>query len=330
MKGSLRQAGTRLRLAVQLVDMVSGAHLWAETYDRASNPDAVFELQDDLVPRIVSTVADMHGVLLRTMSGDLRSKDSSKLSPYEAVLRSFCYHERITAVEHAAARAGLEQAVQQAPGYANAWARLSVIYLDEHRLGFNGQPDPLGRALQAARRAADAAPSNAYARSALAGPLFHRKEFQAFRNAAEQAITLNPMDGASIGYLGMLTAYSGDWERGCAMAVRAMQINPRHPGWYWFPIFYNAYRKGDYREALSHALKINMPGFYHTHMVLAATYGQLGEREAASKALREALTLRPEFVEIVREDLDKWFDPELVGRLMEGLRKAGLDVPAGC
>ena len=58
MEGSLRQAGNKLRLAVQLVDTVSGAHLWAETYERAFTPEAVFELQDDLVPRIVATVAD--------------------------------------------------------------------------------------------------------------------------------------------------------------------------------------------------------------------------------------------------------------------------------
>ena len=63
MEGSLRQAGTRLRVAVQLVDTLSGAHLWAETYERPFSPEAVFELQDELVPRIVSTVADMHGVL---------------------------------------------------------------------------------------------------------------------------------------------------------------------------------------------------------------------------------------------------------------------------
>ena len=74
MEGSLRQAGARLRLAVQLVDTISGAHLWAETYDRAFIPDAVFELQDDLVPRIVSTVADMHGVLPRSMSEVVRGR----------------------------------------------------------------------------------------------------------------------------------------------------------------------------------------------------------------------------------------------------------------
>src|SRR5450631_1009219 len=50
MEGSLRQAGPRLRLAVQLVDATTGTHLWAETYERAVQPESVFELQDDLVP----------------------------------------------------------------------------------------------------------------------------------------------------------------------------------------------------------------------------------------------------------------------------------------
>ena len=45
MEGSLRQAGSKLRLAVQLVDATTGAHLWAETYDRAFNPEAAFELR---------------------------------------------------------------------------------------------------------------------------------------------------------------------------------------------------------------------------------------------------------------------------------------------
>ena len=58
MEGSLRQAGSALRIAVQLVDAGSGSHLWAETYDRTFRPEEIFALQDELVPRIVSTVAD--------------------------------------------------------------------------------------------------------------------------------------------------------------------------------------------------------------------------------------------------------------------------------
>ena len=142
MEGSLRQAGPTLRLAVQVVDAMSGAHLWAETYERPFRPEDVFALQDDLVPRIVSTVADWYGVLPRSMSDAVRSKAPETLSPYEAVLRSFGYFARFTPEEHAAVRAGLERAVQQAPGYADAWAMLSMMYGEEYRFRFNAGPDP--------------------------------------------------------------------------------------------------------------------------------------------------------------------------------------------
>ena len=73
-EGNLRHAGTKLRVAVQLVDASSGAHLWAETYERAFNPDSVFQIQDDLVPRIVSTLADAHGILAHSMSEAIGQK----------------------------------------------------------------------------------------------------------------------------------------------------------------------------------------------------------------------------------------------------------------
>ena len=78
MEGSLRQAGTKLRLAVQVVDAVSGAHLWAENYERTFSPESLFDLQDELVPRIVSTVADMNGVLPRSMSEVVRLKAADR------------------------------------------------------------------------------------------------------------------------------------------------------------------------------------------------------------------------------------------------------------
>ena len=121
-----------------------GAHLWAETYDRPFKPDTVFELQDDLVPRIVSTVADWYGVLPRSMSEAVSGKPAEELSPYEAVLRAFGYYSRVTPEEHATVRPILERAVAQAPGGAPAWAVLSMLYGEEHRFGFDALPDPLG------------------------------------------------------------------------------------------------------------------------------------------------------------------------------------------
>ncbi len=326
MEGTLRQAGTKLRLAVQLVDTTTGAHLWAENYERNFSPETVFALQDELVPRIVATVADWYGVLVHSMSEALRSMSSEQLSPYEAVLRSFAFFERVTAEENAAARAGLELAVQKAPGYADGWAMLSLLWGQDYAHGFNGQPDSLGRAVEAARRAVDAAPSNHIAQYALAHALFFRKEFPAFRNAAERAIALNPMDGDPAALLGHMIAFAGDWERGCILAEQARGLNPNHPGWYWFPSFFDAYRKKDYRGALDVAFKINMPGFWRTNLALAAAYGQLGEREAAEEALKDLLALRSEFANGAREELAKWWEPGLVEHLVDGLRKAGLEI----
>ena len=328
MEGSVRHAGSTLRLAVQVVDAMTGAHLWAETFDRQFQPEQIFAMQDDLVPRIVSTVADWYGVLPHSMSEALRHKRADQLNPYEAVLRSFGYGERRTPEEHAMARAALERAVQLAPGYADGWALLSIMHTEEHANRFNLQPDPLGRALHAAQRAADAAPTNALAHNALARTRFFRKEFQAFRTAAERTIVLNPMDGGTIAAMGVMMAYAGDWEHGCALVERAAQLNPRHPGWYWFPLFYNVYRKGEYSEALSIALKINLPHFFYAHVVVAAAYGQLGNPEAARETLRELLVLRPDFAVTGREDLGKWYPPDLVEQLVDGLRKAGLEVAA--
>ncbi|HSF18899.1 MAG TPA: protein kinase [Vicinamibacteria bacterium] len=328
MEASLRQAGSTLRLSVQLVDAGTGAHLWAETYNRSFSPEDIFGLQDDLVPRIVSTVADWYGILPHSMSEAVRSKPVEQLSPYEALLRAFRYYERVTPEEHAVVRPILERAVEQAPGHAAAWVMLSMVYGEEHRFGFNAEPDSLGRALQAARRAAEAAPSSHFSYLALAQAHYFRKEFEAFRNAAERAVALNPMDGASVEYLGHLLAFAGDWERGCELGERARQLNPHHPAWYWALPFLDAYRRGDYRSARTLIPKANMPGQYYSLALFAAVYGQLGDREAAGKARRELLALKPDFAGIARDQFGKWYLPELVEKLIDGLHKAGLEIPA--
>jgi TolB-like protein/class 3 adenylate cyclase len=327
MEGSLRQAGTKLRLAVQLVDSVSSAHLWAENYERAFSPETVFELQDELVPLIVSTVADQSGVLPRSMSEAVRDRDPEQLSPYEAMLRSFGYARRGTAEELAAAVSALESAVRKAPAYGDAWAMLALLCVQDYAQGFKVQPDSLPRGLNAANLAVEVAPSNHLAYCGLAQALFFQKEFQSFRNAAERAVALNAMDGNSIAILGELLIYAGDWERGLALAGRAKQLNPHHPGWYWYADFYNAYRQGDYRGALNFALRINLPGHWFSHGAMAAAYGQLGERGAATKALQDLLKLRPDFAATVRKDIEKWWEPEYVDRLIDGWRQAGLEIP---
>jgi adenylate cyclase len=212
MEGSLRQAGSRLRLAVQLVDAVSGTHLWAETYERAFTLESVFEVQDDLVPRIVSTIADQFGVLPRSMSEVLRSKSDDAVTPHEAVLRTFSYFSHIVPEEHAVVRRILERAVREVPDHADSWAMLSMVYRGEFAQGFNAGPKPLDRALTAAQRAVDLAPMHALGHYALATVHFFRKEMIPFRVEAERALKLNPLDASVKAYLGLLIASSGEWD----------------------------------------------------------------------------------------------------------------------
>jgi TolB-like protein/Tfp pilus assembly protein PilF len=326
MEGSIRPAGAKVRIAVQLVDASAGASLWAESYDRSFTAETMLDVLDEVVPRIVCTVADTQGVLAHSMTDSLRNRDPETLTPYEAVLRSFGHYQRVNATEHLAARTALEHAVKQPPDRADCWANLALLYREEYTHGFNLQPDPLGRALAASRRALDAGPSNHLAQAALASTLFFLHDLPSFRTAAERAIALNPLEGYNLAYLGMLIAYSGDWERGCALADRAMQLNPNHPGWYWFPRAFNAYRQRDYRGAIETVLKTNLPGFWRTQLLLAAANGQLGEREAAGNAVQELLKIRPNFRDLPRGELKKWHDEELKEHLLEGMRKAGLEI----
>jgi TolB-like protein/Tfp pilus assembly protein PilF len=315
-----------LRVLVQLVDTSTGAHLWAETYDRQFRAEEIFALQDDLVPRIVSTVADINGVLPRSMCEVVCSRSPDQLSPYEAVLRSFRYFDRVTPDELVSARSCLELAVEKAPTYADAWAMLAVLCVQDYAQEFNCQSDSLKRGATAAQRAVEAAPSNHLAYFSLAQAHFFQKEFQSFRNAADRAVALNPMDGNSLAYIGELLTYAGNGERGLALATRAKQINPNHPGWFWYADYFHAYRQGDYRGALSLILKANLPGHWGMHTGIAAAAGQLGEHETASKAVRDLLKLRPDFCTTIRNTLEKWFDPELREHLIDGLRKAGLEI----
>ncbi len=327
MEGSLRRAGKKLRLAVQLVDTDSGAHLWAEAYDRGFDAEDLFAMQDELVPTIVSTVADTHGVLPRSMGEALRSCSPGDLTPYEAVLRSFSYFERVTAEELAAARAGLDLAVQKAPDSADAWAMMALLCAQEHGQGFKLLDDPLEIGAAAARRAVEVGPSNHLAHFSLAQVLFFQKDYGTFRNTAARAAELNPMDGNSIAFLGELLTYAGDSERGLELAGRAKRLNPNHPGWYWYADFFHAYRELDYPAALAVAQKVNLPDHWGQHVATAIAYGQLGDRRAAGKALKRLVEIRPDFARIARQEFEKWWDSEFVEHMVDGLRKAGLEMP---
>lgn len=325
--GSLRQAGSKLRATVRMADSASGETLWTETYEQPFEPDLLFDLQDYLVPRVVSTVADCRGILPRSIGEILRSRDIERITPKEAVLRTCAYFERLNREEHASAREALERTVRTAPENCLSWAMLSLISKDEFANGFNPRPDSLDRALQAAQRAIEKGPSDHLSHLALGSALFFRKDFHAFRAAANRALELNPIDGFSIATLGSLIAYSGDWGLGCALAERAHDLNPHQPGRYWFGHLFNAYRKGQDSAAVEIAHRINMPHFWQSNLAQAAACGQLGDRKNGRRSLDALEAAWPGFDAVARAELSKWWDSAMVDRLLDGLHKAESDPP---
>src|SRR5271163_4816948 len=151
-EGSIRKRGRAIRVSAQLMDAVSGTQLWAEAYDREMSDAGTFQIQDDLTDHIVTTVADGYGVLVRSMAAPTRDRKVEELTASELVLRYYAFMQHVNLQEHAALRAGLENALEREPNHANAWACLSNLYLLEYYDRYNPRPESLERARQAAWR----------------------------------------------------------------------------------------------------------------------------------------------------------------------------------
>ena len=324
--GSVRAAGENIRINAQLSDARTGTGLWAETFNRKLGSRDIFSLQDELTGRIVATVADAQGVLASALGALVKSKPVESLSAYEAILQFFAYHRDVTPPTHLRTRTALERAVVSEPHYASAWACLSSVYVDEHRFDFNLAEDPLGRSLRAARKAVELDATSPLAYLAIAIACYFRRDFAAFRLAAERAMELNPSDASTHAQLGILIFYTSDRDEGLSIVRRAMALNSHHPGWYYFAAAYDYYLKGKFEQAFETAQKINVPGFHFYHALLASAAGQLGLREEASVALDELLEAVPNYAQIARSLYARWnLSQDLADALIDGLEKAGLE-----
>jgi len=135
---------------------------------------------------------------------------------------------------------------------------------------------------------------------------------------------LNPCDGATLGAIGLFWGHALNWEDGSELVLRARQLNPRHPDWYYFVDFWTAYRKEDYLGALEVIRKMGSGPHWASYMMRAAVCGQLGEAGSAAESLTELLRLRPNFANEARATLEIWMKPDQLEHTLDGLYKAGL------
>ena len=330
LEGSVRRSETAIRVTAQLLDATDGTHVWAETYDRELTAGNVFAIQDDLTDRVVGAIGGSGaGAITQAVVKRTEMAAPEDLRSYECVIRAQAYWRLITPAEHLRVRTCLERVVESEPGYGQAAALLAHVVVDEYLYGFNKTSHaapPLDRALAIAEQSIHHAPESSWAHWARARVSFYRHDLSLFRSEGETSIALAPNNSQILASVGHFLAYSGDWDEGMALMNRAVALNPRHQTWYHFPYFYDAYRQGLDDEALAAALRLNMPQFFWTHTVLAAGYGQLGmtgEAVAAVAALHEAY---PGYtIQTMAEQMRVWnFEANLIDRMAEGLRKAGV------
>jgi hypothetical protein len=107
--------------------------------------------------------------------------------------------------------------------------------------------------------------------------------------------------------LGLLIAFSGEWDSGLALVQRAMALNPHLPDWVYLPYFYNHYRKGEYQTALQGFKKINMPEAPWPQMGIGAACGQRNQPEMAGPAIELVRRHQPLYLDLkyYREDAEK-------------------------
>ena len=322
-EGSLRKSGSTVRLSAQLVDAQTGTHLWAETFDRTLDGTSIFALQDELTDRIVATVADPFGVLVRVMGQPLLSKSVKELTAAELCIRLYAHNQQLSPEEHARMRQGLELALEREPTHVDAWAALSTVYWGEQMHGLNPLPDPLGRARRAAERAVQLDSTSQTAWEALAEVQYFSGDLAAFRQSVERTIALNPRNTSSVAIMGMLLAYSGEWERGHEMVQRMMALNPHHAGWYHFVPAHYHFKKRDYESALAAVKRVNMPEFPWTYSTTALICAALGRWEEARQAADTLGRLFPAIALSVGTHPSDWFyDKELEERENAFLLKA--------
>jgi TolB-like protein/class 3 adenylate cyclase/tetratricopeptide (TPR) repeat protein len=330
LQGSLRKGGSSIRVSAQLVDAKTGTQLWAETYNRGLQTSSIFDVQDDIAARIVATVADSYGVLVHSLGAAARQKDDGELTPAEWQFQYFAYREQITPAAHGTLRSRLERAAKSGNRPSDLWACLAQIYVDEYAFGFPGDDGTsLDRALVAARRGVELDRANQFAMVALAQTHFFRQDLAAFGPAAERAMALNPLNTDALGILGLEIVHTGEFERGTAIVRRAMELNANHAGWMHFAPLWNHFHKGEYEHALECANRVDVPGLFWPFLVMASACGHLGRRTEASAAVRDLLALDPEFAAHARSNIGSWhFASGLMEPILEGLRKAGLEIPA--
>jgi serine/threonine protein kinase/Flp pilus assembly protein TadD len=297
LEGSVRKAGTRLRITAQLINVADGYQLWSERYDREMQD--VFEIQDDISQAIVKA--------LRVILSEGEKQQIEKvrgavnLEAYEYYLRGRqSFHQmRRRSLDHA--RQMFDKAIGTDPGYALAYAALSLYYSEVYGR-FDARDFNLRQAEAASSKALELDPDLAEAHLARGMAVSLSKRFDEARAEFERAIALDPKNFDALIWYGRNEFSHGLYEHAIQLFERASAVQPENylPGKFIAQSLRSLGREADAIEVTRRYIVL-VERYLDLHpedsralMTAAALYATVDDPQRASEFANRAMAVDPD------------------------------------
>ncbi|MCH9053308.1 MAG: adenylate/guanylate cyclase domain-containing protein [Proteobacteria bacterium] len=289
-EGSVRRAGSRVRVTVQLIESKSEKHVWAERYDRELTD--IFEIQDELTKAIVGALPS------RLEAADIeriKRKPPQDLAAYDYVLRSKILHHRGTKEANAEALQVLNKAIEVDPEYAQAYAWKACTLRQAILRGYAEEPDVFNaQRIQNAEKALALDENDMECLRILCEIHMEQEDLDKAEHYHNRAFALNPNDPRMLAQRGELMTWLGKPEEGVEWVQKAMQLDPL--GADGFAHLLGRALRADrrYEDAIEAYKQVRVVRYQHS-AELAACCAATGNDHEAAKQKAETIRLNPEF-----------------------------------
>lgn len=325
LEGSVRRAGTRLRITAQLIDATTGNHLWADRFDGAL--EDIFDFQD----RITATVASIVEPAIRWAEIERSRRDQpDSVEGYDLYLRALPMHLSQTEPANAETIRLLLQAIALEPNNPTYLVYAGNALL--HRAS-QGWP-PIGendheRGIALVEQALAHARDDAVVLALGAMMLIHNlKDYDRALDLTQRAVALNPNNLNVMIFSGIAQLHLGNVDDAIRYSEHAIRLSPSLDGAHWplTAISHAHMIKGDYETAIAWAKRSlsATPSFVCTHWMLGAASAHLGRMDDARRHVETLQKLAPGTTVSRIWAGQPQKDPTRLAAILDGLRKAGL------
>jgi adenylate cyclase len=319
-EGSVRKAGNRVRVTVQLIDAESDHHVWAERYDR--DLEDIFAIQDEVTSAIVATLP---GRLEAAARSRTERKPPASMAAYECVLEAKTLHHRSSRDDNLRAMSLIRRAIELDPRYAHAHAWHACLLGQQWGNGWCADRAALVSEIERELQVALGLDENdSDVHRILAAVAVVRNDFDKAVHHQQRAMALNPNDDLIVVQQGELVTWLGQGEEGIEWIRKAMRLNPYHAERFWSHLARAQFVAKRYTTAIESLRHVAAPGELH-HALLAACYARMDDAGQAAAHAAEVMKRNPQFT--IRTHylptLHYRSEADLANHL-EALRKAGL------